>query len=98
MLIVEAVPERVDIKHKVYAQIEAVNSTGIIASSTSGIMPTDLQENMNHPDRLIVAHPFNPVYLLPLVELVAGKKTDVSYIEKAKDIYASWVCIPYIAV
>lgn len=87
VLIVEAVPERVDIKHKVYAQIEAVNTDGIIASSTSGIMPTDLQSEMAHPGRLIVAHPFNPVYLLPLVELVAGQKTDAAHIETAKDIY-----------
>ena len=88
-LIVEAVPERVEVKRKVYAQIEAVNTDGIIASSTSGIMPTDLQAEMTHPGRLIVAHPFNPVYLLPLVELVAGKKTDAAYIETAKEIYSS---------
>ncbi|QGX99380.1 carnitine 3-dehydrogenase [Roseovarius faecimaris] len=88
-LIVEAVPERVEIKHKVYAQIEAVNTDGIIASSTSGIMPTDLQSQMAHPGRLIVAHPFNPVYLLPLVELVAGEKTDAQHIEAAKEIYSS---------
>ena len=88
-LIVEAVPERLDIKQKVYAQIEAVNTDGIIASSTSGIMPSDLQAEMAHPGRLIVAHPFNPVYLLPLVELVAGAKTDAAHIEAAKGIYTS---------
>jgi len=88
-LIVEAVPERLDVKHKVYAEIEAANTTGIIASSTSGIMPSDLQSELTYPERLIVAHPFNPVYLLPLVELVAGKKTDAVHIEKAKEIYSS---------
>ena len=88
-LIVEAVPERLEVKHAVYAEIEAANKTGIIASSTSGIMPSDLQSELAHPERLIVAHPFNPVYLLPLVELVAGKKTDAANIEKAKDIYSS---------
>lgn len=88
-LIVEAVPERVDIKRKVYAQIETVNTGGIIASSTSGIMPSDLQAEMSHPGRLIVAHPFNPVYLLPLVELVAGTQTDATHIETAKQIYSS---------
>ncbi|MEM8774993.1 MAG: carnitine 3-dehydrogenase [Pseudomonadota bacterium] len=86
-LIVEAVPERVEIKRKVYSQIEAVNTDGIIASSTSGIMPTDLQAEMDHPGRLIVAHPFNPVYLLPLVELVAGQNTDLAHIENAKEIF-----------
>ena len=88
-LIVEAVPERLEVKHAVYAEIEAANKTGIIASSTSGIMPSDLQSELTHPERLIVAHPFNPVYLLPLVELVAGKKTDALNIEKAKEIYSS---------
>jgi carnitine 3-dehydrogenase len=87
-LIVEAVPERLDIKRKVYAEVEAANTTGVIASSTSGIMPTDLQAGMAHPERLIVAHPFNPVYLLPLVELVAGKQTDPAHIEWAKGFYA----------
>ncbi|MEM0991153.1 MAG: carnitine 3-dehydrogenase [Pseudomonadota bacterium] len=88
-LIVEAVPERLDVKQKVYADIETVNTTGVIASSTSGIMPSDLQAQMAYPGRLIVAHPFNPVYLLPLVELVAGKQTDATHIEWGKDFYAS---------
>ncbi|MGB7242136.1 MAG: carnitine 3-dehydrogenase [Sulfitobacter sp.] len=88
-LIVEAVPERLEVKQAVYAQIEEVNATGVIASSTSGIMPTDLQAKMAHPGRLIVAHPFNPVYLLPLVELVAGEKTAPEHIEWAKGVYAS---------
>ena len=45
----------------------------LIASSTSGLMPTDLQRDMQFPERFLVAHPFNPVYLLPLVELVGGR-------------------------
>jgi len=88
-LIVEAVPERLDAKQDVYAEIETANRTGVIASSTSGIMPTDLQAKMAHPGRLIVAHPFNPVYLLPLVELVAGERTDPAHVDWAKGFYAS---------
>ncbi|NKB76270.1 MAG: L-carnitine dehydrogenase [Gammaproteobacteria bacterium] len=89
-LIIESVPEKLDIKHSVYKEIEAhASSQALIASSTSGIMPSDLQSNMKHPDRLLVAHPFNPVYLLPLVELVAGKQTAPETIEKAKSIYSS---------
>ncbi len=89
-LIIESVPERVDIKRSVYAEIEAsAASDAVITSSTSGIMPTELQSEMAHPDRLIVAHPFNPVYMLPLVELVAGEKTDGQYIEWGKEFYAS---------
>ena len=89
-LIVESVPERLDIKQSVYADIETAASTdAIIASSTSGIMPSDLQDKMSHPQRLLVAHPFNPVYLLPLVELVGGKSTNLDTIERARDIYQS---------
>lgn len=87
-LIIESVPERPDIKRAVYAEIESGAATdAIITSSTSGIMPTDLQAEMLHPQRLLVAHPFNPVYMLPLVELVGGEKTDPRYIEWAKSFY-----------
>ena len=89
-LIVESVPERLDIKQKTYAEIEkAAPSDALIASSTSGIMPSDLQAQMQHPDRLLVAHPFNPVYLLPLVEIVGGRTTAVNNISRAMDLYQS---------
>ena len=85
-LIIEAVPERLDVKQKVYAQIEeGAAPDAIIASSTSGILPSDLQAKMTRPQRLLVAHPFNPVYLLPLVELVGGKKTEAKFIKRAGD-------------
>jgi carnitine 3-dehydrogenase len=88
-LIIESVPERPDIKRVVYAEIEtAAASDAIITSSTSGIMPSELQAEMAHPERLMVAHPFNPVYLLPLVELVAGNQTDAKYIEWGKTFFA----------
>lgn len=87
-LIVESVPERLEIKQAVYAEIEQSASVeALIASSTSGIMPSDLQAKMQHPDRLLVAHPFNPVYLLPLVELVGGAKTTDATISCAREIY-----------
>ena len=82
--VIEAVPENLELKQSVYRDIEdSVSSEVIIASSTSGILPTQLQEKMAHPQRLIVAHPFNPVYLLPLVELVGGEKTDQDVIATA---------------
>lgn len=86
--VIESVPERLDIKQAVYADIEKYASKhAIIASSTSGIMPTELQGVLEHPERLLVAHPFNPVYLLPLVELVAGTSTSAAVIEQAKAFY-----------
>ena len=86
-LIVEAVPERIDLKHRVYVELEEANAEGIVASSTSGYKPTDLQAPMRHPGRLIVAHPFNPVYLLPLVEIVAGERTDEAVVDRAMAFY-----------
>ena len=89
-LIVEAVPERLEVKHAVYAEIEAAaKPDAIISSSTSGIMPTDLQAGMRHPGRLLVGHPFNPVYLLPLVELVGGKATEADTITRAGAYFTS---------
>ncbi|MEQ9608385.1 MAG: 3-hydroxyacyl-CoA dehydrogenase NAD-binding domain-containing protein, partial [Kiloniellaceae bacterium] len=89
-LIVESVPERLDIKQAVYAEVEtAALPTALIASSTSGILPSDLQAKMMLPERLLVAHPFNPVYLLPLVELVGGARTAPVTIERAKAIYTA---------
>ncbi|MET3794453.1 carnitine 3-dehydrogenase [Aquamicrobium terrae] len=87
----ESVPERLDLKHKVLAEIDAHARAGaVIGSSTSGIKPSDMQSAMTkHPERLVVGHPFNPVYLLPLVEVVAGDGTAPDAVEKAKEIYAS---------
>ncbi len=86
----ESVPERLELKHKVLAEIDAnAAPDAVIGSSTSGIKPTDMQPALTRPERFIVAHPFNPVYLLPLVEIVGGEKTAAGTIEKAKALYAS---------
>ncbi len=89
-LIVESVPERLDIKQSVYAEVEqAAPNNALIVSSTSGIMPSDLQAKLQHPERMLVVHPFNPVYLLPVVEVVGGKKTSQESIDRAMAIYAA---------
>lgn len=89
-IIIEAVPERLDMKQSVYKEIESSASTeAIIASSTSGILPTELQANLKHPERMMVAHPFNPVYLLPLAEMVGGEQTSAAAIEKASGMLES---------
>lgn len=87
--IVESVPERLDLKRKAYAEIEANTSKqAVIASSTSGILPSELQAELDRPERLLVAHPFNPVYLLPMVEIVGGRQTSPEVIEQAMAFYA----------
>jgi carnitine 3-dehydrogenase len=72
----EAAPERKDLKIKLFKDIDAIAAPHvIISSSSSGFLPTDLQSECKHPERVIIGHPFNPVYLLPLVETVPGKQT-----------------------
>ncbi|MET0170473.1 MAG: 3-hydroxyacyl-CoA dehydrogenase NAD-binding domain-containing protein, partial [Aliihoeflea sp.] len=89
-LIQESVPERLDLKHKVLAEIDAhARPDALIGSSTSGIKPTDMATALKRPERLVVGHPFNPVYLLPLVEIVGGENTSAEAIAKAKELYAS---------
>ncbi|MBT4984333.1 MAG: L-carnitine dehydrogenase [Ilumatobacter sp.] len=87
-LVQESVPERIDIKHSTLAAIDDVAPlNALIASSTSGYQPSDLATAMNHPERFVVAHPFNPVYLLPLVEVVGGVQTSLGTIDRAMDTY-----------
>jgi carnitine 3-dehydrogenase len=74
--VVESLPEVEDLKVRVLAEIDAAARPDVVvATSTSGLLPTRLQARMAHPERLVVGHPFNPVYLLPLVEVCGGDKT-----------------------
>jgi len=82
----ESVPERLELKRGVLNEIDAAaRPNALIGSSTSGLLPTDLQRDMKHPERLFVAHPYNPVYLLPLVEIVGGKRTSAATIRAAME-------------
>jgi carnitine 3-dehydrogenase len=86
----ESVPERLDLKHRVYRQIEqSADLSALIGSSTSGFKPSELQENAARPGNILVAHPFNPVYLLPLAELVPSAANGPAEIERAKEILTS---------
>jgi carnitine 3-dehydrogenase len=87
-LIQENIPEQLALKQRVLAEVSRHAAPDvIIASSTSGLTPTDLQRDMVAPERFCVAHPFNPVYLLPLVELVPGAKTAPATIEAAAQFF-----------
>ena len=84
----ENVPEDLEIKKKSLEMVASVsNKEVIISSSTSGFMPSQLQEKIDFPERFIVGHPFNPVYLCPLVEIVGGKLTSKENKIKAKNFY-----------
>jgi carnitine 3-dehydrogenase len=89
-LVQESVPERVELKRRLLAEVsEAAPPDALICSSTSGLRPSLLQARMQHPERMLVAHPFNPVYLVPLVELCAGERTAPAAIERAEALYRS---------
>ena len=86
----ESAPERLDLKQALLAAAcAAAPANVVIGSSTSGLLPTALQEKMPHPERLVVGHPFNPVYLLPLVEVVGGAQTSSAALDRAVAVYAS---------
>jgi carnitine 3-dehydrogenase len=80
----ENIPEQLALKQRMLAEVSRhAPPDVVIASSTSGLMPTDLQRDMVAPERFLVAHPFNPVYLLPLVELVGGALTSSTAMDAA---------------
>ncbi len=86
----ESVPERLDLKLKVYKDLQAACDPGtIIGSSTSGFKPSELQEGALRPEQIVVTHPFNPVYLLPLIELVPTEKNAPEMVERAQGILKS---------
>jgi len=86
----ESVPERLEIKHATFAQVQAAcDAEAVIGSSTSGFKPSELQQGAARPGQIMVAHPFNPVYLLPLIELVPGEAGEAALIEKTKAVLAS---------
>lgn len=84
----ESAPEDEALKRRLLAQIDAATSPDVvIASSTSGLLPTNLQADCRRPQRVLVGHPFNPVYLLPLVEVVAGRLTAAEAVAAALEVY-----------
>ena len=89
-LVQESAPEREQMKRDLLARAcRAAPPEAIIASSTSGLLPSRLQADMSRPERFCVGHPFNPVYLLPLVELCGGVRTAPETLERAAELYAS---------
>jgi len=89
-LVQESAPERVELKRELLAAADrAAPPDALVCSSTSGLRPSELQAEMERPERFCVAHPFNPVYLLPLVELCAGERTAPETVERAQAVFRS---------
>lgn len=84
----ECIPERLELKKSTYTAIQKVTGPdAVICSSTSKLFPTKLQEDALYPQSILVGHPYNPSYLLPLIELCGGEQTSPEAIQRAKEIY-----------
>ncbi|MCV2871815.1 3-hydroxyacyl-CoA dehydrogenase NAD-binding domain-containing protein [Defluviimonas sp. WL0050] len=84
----ESAPERLELKQALYKRLgEVAPKDCVIASSTSGLMMTDIQKDCPTPERTVIGHPFNPPYLLPLVEIIGGKRTDPAAVQWAAKFY-----------
>src|SRR5580698_6115003 len=90
-LVQENGPERIDFKQKLYGQLdELLAPDAIIASSSSGLTMSEIQKGAaSHPERCVIAHPFNPPHLIPLVEIVGGARTSEGTILRASEFYKS---------
>ena len=90
-LVQENGPERIDFKRKLYGQLDdLLPADVIIASSSSGLTMSEIQEGAaSHPERCVIAHPFNPPHLIPLTEIVGGAKTSEETIRRAVEFYTS---------
>ncbi|AXK32696.1 L-carnitine dehydrogenase [Streptomyces armeniacus] len=84
----ESAPEKLELKRELLGKLDAATPAGVvIASSTSGYPMTDMQTEADTPGRLVVGHPFNPPYLIPLVEVVGGERTDPAAVRWASAFY-----------
>ena len=84
----ESAPERLDVKQPLLAAIDAVLPADVvIASSTSGLLASQLSATCAHPERVVIGHPFNPPHLIPLVEVVGGAKASPEAVAAAMDFY-----------
>jgi 3-hydroxyacyl-CoA dehydrogenase len=90
-LVQENGPEKIDFKKTLYRQLDELLHPGvIIASSSSGLTMSEIQSACDmHPERCVIAHPFNPPHLVPLVEIVGGAKTSKDTIERVDEFYTS---------
>lgn len=89
-LLIEAIPERLELKHALYAQLEdLIAPEAVIASNTSGLPPDALAEKLVHPERLLIAHFWHPPHFIPLVEIVPGTATKAEYLRELQQLLLS---------
>jgi carnitine 3-dehydrogenase len=89
-LVLENGPERLEVKREIFAALDAeARPDVLLTSSSSGLAPSSFQDAcVRHPERVLVAHPFNPPHLVPLVEIVGGRQTSEQAIESALEVFS----------
>jgi 3-hydroxyacyl-CoA dehydrogenase len=91
----ESTPENYEVKKKVFHELDSLASAdAILASSSSGLLMSEIQPVTERPERCLIAHPFNPPHLIPLVELVPGRQTDLQLVECVKGFFEGLGKIP----
>ena len=88
LFIQESVPERIEIKHALYAEIEdAIAPDAVVSSSASGLTLSEMQAGWRNPGRFVLGHPFNPPHLIPLVEVMGNAHTADGVVDQAEAFY-----------
>lgn len=96
-MVVETVPEKLDIKAAVFKEIDAaVSKDCVIASNTSGIPISKLQANVSNPGRVVGMHWSNPAHVIPMIEVIAGDKTDAKMVQWMVDTIKSLGLLPVV--
>jgi carnitine 3-dehydrogenase len=91
----ESVLENYEVKKKIFHELDSLTSADVIlASSSSGLLMSEIQSVTDHPERCLIAHPFNPPHLVPLVELVPGRRTDPELVQFVKSFFEGLGKIP----
>ena len=94
----ESGPERYRIKREIYRDLDRLaRPEAILASSTSAMLMTEIQKATTHPERCVVAHPYNPPHIVPLVEIVPGEATSAETVAVARDFMARMGRVPVVA-
>lgn len=96
-LVQESILEDYTAKQALFSELDRLAPAGVIlASSSSGLLMSRIQAATRHPGRCVIAHPFNPPHLMPLVEIVPGRKTSRATVTRARDFYDSLGKVPVV--
>ena len=96
-LVIESVPENMDVKQKIFAHMDAVaDRSAVLASNTSGLSITAIASRCRHPERVLTTHFWNPPHLMPLVEIVLGEKTSQQVAQIIRELLAACGKVPVI--